>query len=217
MKPITVIPSSSARSIASDEGADTAASIGMPAIDAFCVSSKLARPETCRHHAAQREQSLAVRPADDLVDGVVAADVFPQHEHLAGATVEERSGVQSAGLVEDILTRPQPIGKSREQFGVDHEVVVGDGVVGCRAHRVDARLAAQSARRGHVEVALEARIGGGDAFRESHVEHVERVLTLVVHARAVPDRGDLTRVGDDAFGDQESGRPDRSHVRGCAS
>ena len=45
-KPTRVIPTSAASSTASDDGADTAASTGMPAIAAFCVSSKLARPLT---------------------------------------------------------------------------------------------------------------------------------------------------------------------------
>ena len=45
---MSVTPDSSASSAASDEGADTALSIGMPAIAAFCTSSKLARPDTCR-------------------------------------------------------------------------------------------------------------------------------------------------------------------------
>ena len=45
-KPTSVIPTSSANSAASDDGADTAASTGMPAISAFCASSKLARLET---------------------------------------------------------------------------------------------------------------------------------------------------------------------------
>ena len=47
-KPRRVRPESSARSAASDDGADTADSIGIPAITAFCTSSKLARPDTCR-------------------------------------------------------------------------------------------------------------------------------------------------------------------------
>src|SRR5580700_8988095 len=44
-KPISVIPESAASSTARLDGAETAASTGIPAISAFCVSSKLARPE----------------------------------------------------------------------------------------------------------------------------------------------------------------------------
>ena len=45
-KPTSVIPVSVATSTASDDGAETAARNGIPAIDAFWVSSKLARPDT---------------------------------------------------------------------------------------------------------------------------------------------------------------------------
>ena len=41
-----MMPTSRASSTARDDGAETAASTGMPAIAAFCVSSKLARPLT---------------------------------------------------------------------------------------------------------------------------------------------------------------------------
>ncbi len=41
-------PLSAARSTASEDGAETAASIGIPAITAFCTSSKDARPLTIR-------------------------------------------------------------------------------------------------------------------------------------------------------------------------
>ena len=45
-KPATVRPSSSARSTASDEAADTPASRLSPATAAFCTSSKETRPDT---------------------------------------------------------------------------------------------------------------------------------------------------------------------------
>jgi hypothetical protein len=78
--------------------------------------------------------------------------------------------------------------------------------MGRGAHGVDARLAAQPARRGHVEVALEARIRRGDAFRERDVEHVEGVLALFGDTGAVADGGDLAGVSHDALRDQEAGR-----------
>ena len=46
--PTSVTPCSSARSAASEDGAETAASTGAPAIAAFCTSSKDARPGTIR-------------------------------------------------------------------------------------------------------------------------------------------------------------------------
>src|SRR5713101_5171245 len=45
-KPTSVIPTSSANSTASDDGADTAHRIAMPAAAAFCTISKLNRPLT---------------------------------------------------------------------------------------------------------------------------------------------------------------------------
>ena len=44
--PTSVTPVSCASATASDDGADTAASTGTPAITAFCTSSNDARPET---------------------------------------------------------------------------------------------------------------------------------------------------------------------------
>ncbi|CAM5602961.1 hypothetical protein SCALM49S_05803 [Streptomyces californicus] len=44
--PTSVSPASAARSTASDDGAETAASAGIPAITAFCAGSNEARPET---------------------------------------------------------------------------------------------------------------------------------------------------------------------------
>ncbi len=45
-KPTSVTPCSAASSTASEDGADTAASTGTPAIAAFCTSSNDARPDT---------------------------------------------------------------------------------------------------------------------------------------------------------------------------
>ena len=53
------MPTSRASSTARDDGADTAASTGMPAIAAFWVSSKLARPLTMQHVPGQRQPPLA--------------------------------------------------------------------------------------------------------------------------------------------------------------
>ena len=70
-------PPRSASSAASDDGAETAARMGMPAIDAFWVSSKLALPDTISTVPRSGSLSSRERPADDLVDRVVAPDVFP--------------------------------------------------------------------------------------------------------------------------------------------
>ena len=81
--PTRVRPASSASSAASDDGADTAARTGMPAVTAFWTSSNEARPLTSRREAGQRQLPLAQRPADHLVDGIVPADVLAQRQQLA--------------------------------------------------------------------------------------------------------------------------------------
>ncbi len=87
----------------------------MPAMTAFCTSSKLARPDTCSTAAAQRKPVVHDRPADDLVDGVVAADVFADDEQLARRGVEQRRRVQPARLVEHGLPGAQRVGQRDEQ------------------------------------------------------------------------------------------------------
>jgi hypothetical protein len=47
-KPTSVMPASAARSTASEDGADTADRVAMPALSAFWVSSNDALPLTCR-------------------------------------------------------------------------------------------------------------------------------------------------------------------------
>jgi len=62
-KPINVSPISLARSTASDDGADTAARAGTPAITAFCTSSKEARPLTTRVAPVRgRRPALSAHP-----------------------------------------------------------------------------------------------------------------------------------------------------------
>ena len=75
----------------------------MPAMTAFCASSKLARPDTCRTMPRSGSRSFRSGPADDLVDGVVAPDVLAEYEHLTRRGVEQCRRMQSAGLVEDGL------------------------------------------------------------------------------------------------------------------
>ena len=60
------------------EGAPTAARIGMPAMSAFCTSSKLARLLTNSRLVAERRVAREHFGADQFVDRVVTADVFAQ-------------------------------------------------------------------------------------------------------------------------------------------
>ena len=54
--------------------------------------------------------------ADQFIDGVVPADILAEREHLAGR-VEERGRVQPAGLIEDGLGPPQPLGQAVNRRG----------------------------------------------------------------------------------------------------
>ena len=98
------MPRSAASSTASDDGAPTATRSGHPATAAFWTSSNESRPLTQRIASRERQQTLAERPADDLVDRVVAADVLAQAQQLA-VRREEPGRVEAAGRPR---TRPAP-------------------------------------------------------------------------------------------------------------
>ncbi len=216
---MSVSPDDAASSTASDEGAETAARIGMPAITAFCTSSKLARPDTCSTDAAQRQPVVQHRPADDLVDGVVPADVFAQHEQFAGRRVEERGGVQSAGLVEDRLLRAQRVGEADEGRGIHRHVVAR------RRRRPTPSRPRRSTPCRTVRTSWScrscARGRGRAACTPGARRDVEHVVGVAVRRRAdrdardraagagsaAVDRGaELVAARDDALGDEEAGR-----------
>ena len=68
---------------------------GQPATAAFCTSSNDSRPLTQRIEVAQRQPARLERPADDLVERVVPADVLTHAEQRA-ARVEQAGRVQTA-------------------------------------------------------------------------------------------------------------------------
>ena len=81
----------------------------MPAITAFCVNSNDARPLTSSTDDASGIRAALESPADDLVDGVVSADVFAHHKHRS-VGVEQRRGVQAAGAGENLLRSAKLVG-----------------------------------------------------------------------------------------------------------
>ena len=99
-------PKRRAASTARLDGAETAHTIGMPAVAAFWMISKLARPETRSTLLGERQVAGEQLGADQLVERVVPADVLTQVDQPA-ARVEQRGGVQAAGLVEQALCLPQ--------------------------------------------------------------------------------------------------------------
>ncbi len=101
--------------------------------------------------------------ADELVEGVVAADVFAEGEELS-ALVEEGGGVEAAGAVEDGLGGAEEFGQGVNDFGMDQKVIDdGDRAVG--AEGFDGGFAADAAGGGGIEMAFEAghvEIGFGE-------------------------------------------------------
>ena len=130
------MPASSASSTARLDGAETAASVGIPAIIAFWVSSKLARPLTISTQPDSGSRSCAGGPADDLVDRVVPADVLAHDQQLALGG-EQAGRVQPAGAVEHLLVRPQRLRHPGEHAGggPTGSVVHGVAASGCARRR----------------------------------------------------------------------------------
>ena len=90
------------------DGADTAATSGMPASTAFWTISNDVRPLTNSSVPRSGSASRSSIAADDLVHGVVAADVLGTLEQRA-VEVEEPGRVQAARLVEDGLGGAQAV------------------------------------------------------------------------------------------------------------
>src|SRR5207249_5704141 len=66
-----------------------------------------------QHTVAERQQSVEERATDDLIDGVVPADVLAQELELA-RRVEETRGMEAAGRLEDPLLLAQAVRETRE-------------------------------------------------------------------------------------------------------
>ena len=73
--PINVMPHSSTRSIARLEGADTAATTGLPARNGLLHDLKRRAAADEQEVAGQRQALLYQHATDDLVDGVMPAEV----------------------------------------------------------------------------------------------------------------------------------------------
>ena len=107
------MPTSRASSTASDDGADTAASTGMPAIAAFWVSSKLARPLTISTCPASGSRP-ARTPSPMTLSTALCRPTSSRSATSSPVGGEQAGRVQAAGLVEHLLRRAQPVGQ-REQ------------------------------------------------------------------------------------------------------
>ncbi len=112
-KATSVMPADSANSTASVEGAPMAATTGAPAIMAFCSSSKLARPDSSTTRSRHGKFAGEQRRADQLVHGVVPADVLAAGDQ---STVrrEQSDRVHAAGLGEAGLRGAQRVGQAAQ-------------------------------------------------------------------------------------------------------
>ncbi len=122
-KPQRVIPRSRASSTASVEGAPTATRIGVPATAAFCTSSKERRPLTQTSLSASGSRPSRKRPADDLVEGVVAADVLADDDQRP-VGVEEAGCVQAAGGGEGGLRGAQAVRELGDDARLDAQLAL---------------------------------------------------------------------------------------------
>ncbi len=134
-------------------GAPTAASTGQPATDAFCTSSNESRPLTHKEELAEREQALEERPADDLVECVVPADVLPRAQELT-PWCEEPGRVQAASRRKRSLSVEQPLRQRCDDRLGDEQAALDTRRVD--PNRLDGALAADSARRRRIEVSADA-------------------------------------------------------------
>lgn len=104
---------------------------------------------------------LGEGPADDFVDGIVAADVFASDDELASAG-EKAGGVKAAGAVEDALGAAESFGELEESGGGNLEGRrLRGGTEEFGADFVDGRFSADAATGVDVEVAASGGIEGG--------------------------------------------------------
>ena len=82
--------------------------------------------------ALQGNPVLLDGPTDQLVDGIVSADILADSEQLPVGG-EQTGCVQAAGGVEDLLRGPEPSRAARSDVGPDPERVVGGPVAACVA------------------------------------------------------------------------------------
>jgi len=124
---------------------------------------------------SERDFVLGEGPADDFVDGVVAADVFADDDEFA-ITCKKTGGVESTGTVEDALRGAEFFGELQEGRGGNLE---GRGLPGGTekfgADFVDGGFSTDAATGIDVEVSAGGWVeGGGRAELD-----IERVLCLL--------------------------------------
>src|SRR5882762_8441882 len=139
------------------------------------------------------------RPTDDLVDGVVPADVFSQDEQFARRS-KKRSGMQSAGSHEDRLRFAQYWWQLAKYFGIEQQGGLGTSQAPPAKLR-DGRLPAHSAGRPRRKSARRVIFREPHAGTEGHANEIFLDRGIVGH----PQRHQVFSLGDDAFAKEKAG------------
>ena len=153
--------------------------------------------------AADEEKAIAEAAAgvpfvaDQLIDGVVTADVFEAGEELA-LGIEESGGVEGAGGGKGRLVAGEAGGQVEEGSGEEGRIGRGSGRQAGGEH-FEGGFAAEAATGSGVGEAFEALPVDGDAGNEVDAPDVGE--------GGIPgaDGGDLGGIGEDALGKQEAG------------
>jgi hypothetical protein len=146
---------------------------------------------------------------DELVEGIVAADVLAQH-HEGSRRVEQARCMEPAGRPEDGLALAQPAGQGEQQLRVHHGAVRDRRAA--HPELVERRLAADPAGgRGH-EV---ARRDGGRVQRAGQPDH--DLVVGVGAGRGIPElhARDVVTRADQSLRQQESDGELRLVTRGA--
>jgi hypothetical protein len=141
--------------------------------------------------------------ADQLVDRVVAADIFAEKHEIA-LGVEECGSVKAAGAIEDGLLATEDFREAMDDGGIDDRRILGQYRTALGVKGVDGGFSADSAARGGVEVAPEPLEVYCDSRSELDGDGVARLPGISAGLRSA-DAVDLAGAFEDAFGKQEAG------------
>src|SRR5918998_2434550 len=176
---------------------------GHPGREALLQDLEAAAPADHDDVIAQGQPPLEKSPSEELVGGVVAADVLPQR-HEPPLRVEERGSVQPARRLEEPLRLTQLLRQGVDglcgylRSGWDHGAPA-------QLELLQASLAAHAAGARGVEVALQEAGVVVVAAAELHVYDVVALLGIHVGVDAVADPSYVLGGGDHALAVQEPG------------
>ncbi len=127
------------------DGAETDATTGKSRHDRLLDDFKAAAPADQQDRIRKRHAVLQQRPADHFVHGVVPADIFAQDEQFA-LGVKSAAACRPPVRPKTGLRRTQRVGQRTSTLRVEPKIRIRR-LQRSRAHRVDRRLAANSAAR----------------------------------------------------------------------